>query len=491
MSDNTQPQEEAVETLSENEIRAQRLRNLERLQEMGYDTPYGYEAFPRDGDLAAIAEQFTEDGPVRLAGRLVAKREMGKSIFAHLQDSTGKFQIYLKKDAVGEEAFAAFKVVDLGDTIGIEGSLFTTRTEEKTAKVDTWHLLSKSLLPLPAKWSGLQDVEIRYRKRYLDLIANPESLKVFQQRLGIVREIRSYLHERGFQEVETPMMQLKAGGAAAKPFVTHYNALGTDMSMRIAPELFLKRLLVGGFNKVFELNKNFRNEGLSRNHQPEFTMLEIYEAYGNRQTMADLVRGLIVHVADTVIGSRQVGTEAEPVNLDNWRTVPYHELLAEKAGDDYAGLDLAGKRARAEELGCHVDDEMDETDIGQEIFEKCIEGTLLDPTFVVRLPYKLVPLAKRCADDPSLVDVYELIIGGKEISPGYTELNDPLDQRARFEEQAAGDPEKVDEDFLTALEHGMPPAGGLGLGIDRLVMFLTGCDAIRDVIFFPQLKAKG
>jgi len=441
MSEPNQPTDstqaaDAVPEQSENEIRAQRVRNMERLKELGYDTPFGH-AFPTDGELVDIAADFEADKTVRLAGRLVAKREMGKSIFAHLQDSTGRFQIYLKKDLVGEAAFDAFKVVDIGDTIGAEGTLFLTRTEEKTAKLSTWHLLSKALLPLPEKHAGLTDIETRYRKRYLDLIANEEVRKVFTQRLHIVREMRTYLHQRGFLEVETPMMQLRAGGAAAKPFVTHYNALGTDMSMRIAPELFLKRLLVGGYNKVFELNKNFRNEGLSRNHQPEFTMLEIYE---------------------------------DPVNLDNWRTVPYKDLLRETAGADYFDLDLAGQRERAEGLGCHVDDEMDATDIGQEIFEKCIEGTLLDPTFVIRLPYKLVPLAKRCVDDPELVDVYELIIGGKEISPGYTELNDPIDQRRRFD--------------------GMPPAGGLGLGVDRLVMLLTGCDAIRDVIFFPQLKAK-
>lgn len=475
---------------SDNEFREQRLTNLERLKELGYDRPYG-QAFERDGDLADVKAAFKEEAPARIAGRIVAKREMGKSIFAHLQDHSGRLQVYANKNALSEEAFNALKVADLGDIIGVTGECFVTRTGEPTIKIQSWELLSKALLPLPEKWSGLQDVEIRYRQRYLDLIANPEVMEVFQRRLAIIREARAYLTERGYLEVETPMMQQMAGGAAAAPFVTHYNALSTDMSMRIAPELFLKRLLVGGFSKVFELNKNFRNEGLSRNHQPEFTMLEAYAAYGNMQTMIDLVKGLIQHLADTVIGSRQVGTEADPVNLDNWREVPYDDLLAETAGADYDGLDLAGKKARAIELGCHIEEGADETDIGQEIFEKCIERTLLDPTFVTRLPYRLVPLAKRCTDDPSKVDVYELIIGGREISPGYTELNDPLDQRARFVEQAAGDASKIDEDFLAALEHGMPPAGGLGLGIDRLVMLLTGCDAIRDVIFFPQLKPKG
>jgi lysyl-tRNA synthetase class 2 len=374
--------------------------------------------------------------------------------------------------------------------VGVTGTWFTTRTGEKTVQVEEWTLLSKSLLPLPDKWSGLEDKEIRYRRRYLDLIANPEVREVFNHRIAVVREIRSFLNARKFDEVETPMMQSIPGGTAATPFQTRYNALSMDMFLRIAPELYLKRLLVGGFDRVFELNRNFRNEGLSRNHNPEFTMLEIYEAYGNRETMQALIRELILHLADTVIGSRQVGTEDEPVNLENWREVPYDGLIRERAGADYFDLDDAGRRARAESLGCSLDPAWGPVEVTQEIFEKCIEKTLIDPTFVTRLPAELVPLAKPCADDASRVDVFELIIGGKEIAPGYNELNDPILQRERLLAQAGEDAMKFDDDFLRALEHGMPPAGGMGVGIDRLVMMLTGAESIRDVILFPQMKPR-
>jgi lysyl-tRNA synthetase class 2 len=421
---------------------------------------------------------------------MMTRREMGKSVFAHLQDGTGRLQIYLKKNDIGDDPFTAFRLTDLGDHIGVVGTWFTTRTGEKTLKVSTWTLLSKSLLPLPDKWDGLQDREIRYRQRYLDLLANPEVRKVFNARIAILREIRAFLYDRKFDEVETPMMQSIPGGAAATPFQTRYHALSMEMFLRIAPELYLKRLLVGGFDRVFELNRNFRNEGLSRNHNPEFTMLEIYEAYGNRESMQRLIQELITHLADTVMGTRQVGTEEEPVNLDEWREVEYDSLIRERAGEDYFDLDLEGKRAKAESLGCTLDPEWAELEVTQEIFEKCIEKTLVQPTFVTRLPAELVPLAKPCADDPSKVDVFELIIGGKEIAPGYNELNDPLIQRERLLAQSGEDAMKFDADFITALEHGMPPAGGMGVGIDRLVMLLTGSEAIRDVILFPQMKPK-
>lgn len=474
--------------LSENDLRAQRLLNLEKLQEAGY-TPFGH-AFARDGRFAELSAGYEEGREVRLAGRLVTCREMGKSIFAHLQDGTGRIQIYLKLNVVGEEAFRAFKWADLGDHLGVVGTWFTTRTGEQTVNVTSWTLLSKSLLPLPDKWDGLQDVEIRYRRRYLDLISNPEVRRVFDCRIAILREMRQFLYARGFDEVETPMMQAIPGGAAATPFQTHYNALNMEMYLRIAPELYLKRLLVGGFDKVFELNRNFRNEGLSRNHNPEFTMLEIYEAYGNRESMQMLVEEMIRHLALTVMGTLQVGTQDQPVDLSQWREVAYDDLIAERAGAEYAGLDLAGKRQRAEQLGCHVDPAWGEGEITQEIFEKCIEKTLIQPTFVTRLPAALVPLAKPCADDASKVDVFELIIGGKEIAPGYNELNDPLLQRERLLAQSGEDAMKFDAEFLLALEHGMPPAGGMGVGIDRLVMLLTGSEAIRDVILFPQMKLK-
>ncbi len=470
------------------DLREQRIENMRQLETAGY--PAFGKAFSRDGRFSDLLEQFEEGKSVRLAGRMVTRREMGKSVFAHLQDGSDRLQIYLKKNNVGDEAFDAFAWTDLGDHVGVTGTWFTTRTGEKTLQVREWTLLSKSLLPMPDKWDGLQDVEIRYRQRYLDLIANPEVRTVFNQRIAVLREIRAFLAGRQFDEVETPMMQSIPGGAAATPFQTRYNALSMDMFLRIAPELYLKRLLVGGFDRVFELNRNFRNEGLSRNHNPEFTMLEIYEAYGNRESMQTLIRDLLTHLADTVIGSRQVGTEAEPVDLDTWREVAYDDLIKERAGDTYFELDAAGQRAKAESLGCSLDPTWGPVEVTQEIFEKCIEKTLIHPTFVTRLPADLVPLAKPCDDDPTTVDVFELIIGGKEIAPGYSELNDPLLQRERLLAQAGEDAMKFDEDFLVALEHGMPPAGGMGVGIDRLVMMLTGSEAIRDVILFPQMKPR-
>lgn len=474
---------------SERDLRGQRIQNMEKLQEAGYE-PFG-RAFDRDGRLAELVEGYEEGKEVSLAGRLMTRREMGKSMFAHLQDGSGRLQVYMKKNVVGEEPFAAFKWTDLGDLVGVIGTWFTTRTGEKTVQIHSWTLLSKSLLPLPDKWSGLEDKEIRYRQRYLDLIANPDVREVFDHRIRVVREIRSFLNARSFDEVETPMMQSIPGGAAATPFQTRYNALSMDMFLRIAPELYLKRLLVGGFDRVFELNRNFRNEGLGRNHNPEFTMLEIYQAYGNRESMQALVKEMILHLADTVIGSRHVGTEEAPVDLDTWREAPYDELIRECAGDDYFELDADGRRERAESLGCSLDPAWGPVEVTQGIFEKRIEKTLLNPTFVTRLPAELVPLAKPCADDPAKVDVFELIIGGKEIAPGYNELNDPLLQDERLRDQAGEDAMKLDEDFLRALEHGMPPAGGMGVGIDRLVMMLTGAESIRDVILFPQMKPKG
>lgn len=475
--------------VSQNEYRNQRLANMEKLRELGY-APFGA-AYARTGRLAELKANFEENKPVRAAGRITARREMGKSVFMDLRDGTDRMQVYLKRDDLGP-AFEAFAYVDLGDHVGVEGELFTTRAGEKSIKMKGWTLLSKALLPPPEKWHGLSDVEIRYRQRYLDLVSNPEVREVFNQRIAIIRSIRECLQSRGFVEVETPMMQAMAGGATANPFRTHYDALDCDMFLRIAPELYLKRLLVGGFDKVFELNRNFRNEGLSRFHNPEFTMLEIYEAFGDRQSMQDLVQDLICTAARDVMGKLQVGSAAQPIDLTPpWREVSYHELVRGVAGEDWFTLSVEAARAKATALGVHAPAEWGFIEITQEIFEKLIEKTLINPTFVTRLPAQLVPLAKGCADDPSLVDVFELIIGGREVAPGYNELNDPIEQRKRLEEQAAGDASKVDEDFLTALEHGMPPAGGMGIGIDRLVMMLTGAEAIRDVILFPQLRPRG
>jgi lysyl-tRNA synthetase class 2 len=470
------------------EFRNQRLAHLETLKAAGH-RPYG-RAFERTGSLADVRTAFAEGLAVRIAGRVVAVREMGKSVFAHLQDGTDKFQIYVQKNALGDESFAAFKAVDLGDFIGIEGELFTTRTGEQSVKVLKWELLSKALHPLPEKWHGLSDVEVRYRQRYLDLIANPGVRKVFNARSRILSFIRRFLEARGYFEVETPVLQTMAGGAIANPFKTFYNALSQSMYLRIAPELYLKRLLVGGYDKVFELGKNYRNEGLDRSHNPEFTALEIYEAYGDVKTMMKLVEELVSGAAQDVCGTMLVGKEGqEKIDLTPpWRVATYRDLVCEKAGADWfeKSVEAAREWARAQELD--VPNEMTHAQITHEVYDKLVEKTLLQPTFVTRLPAELVPLAKRCEDDPSVVDVFELVVRGRELCPGYTELNDPLDQRARLEEQAAGDAAKIDEDFLRALEHGMPPAGGMGIGIDRLVMVLTGEENVRDVMLFPQMK---
>ena len=470
------------------EFRQQRLAHLEALKAAGHRA-YG-RAFARTGSLAEVRAAFAEGKSVRIAGRVVAVREMGKSVFAHVQDGTDKFQIYVQKNALGDESFAAFKAVDLGDFIGIEGELFTTRTGEQSVKVLKWELLSKALHPLPEKWHGLSDTEVRYRQRYLDLIANPDVRKVFNARSRILSYIRRFLEARGYFEVETPVLQTMAGGAIANPFKTFYNALGQSMFMRIAPELYLKRLLVGGYDKVFELGKNYRNEGLDRSHNPEFTALEIYEAYGDVRTMMKLVEELVGGAAQEVCGTMLVGKEEqEKINLaPPWRIATYHDLVRERAGADWfeRSVESAREWARAQELD--VPNEMTHAQITHEVYDKLVEKTLLQPTFVTRLPAELVPLAKRCEDDPALVDVFELVVRGRELCPGYTELNDPLDQRARLEEQAAGDASKIDEDFLRALEHGMPPAGGMGIGIDRLVMVLTGEENVRDVMLFPQMK---
>lgn len=480
-----------------NEYVEQRRANMKALEEKGYP-PFG-RAFKRSGRLAEVRAAFEENKPVAVAGRLTTSRDMGKSIFADLRDGSDRFQVYAQKNSLGEAGFDAFKLLDIGDHIGVEGTLFITRTGEQTIKIERWTLLSKALLPLPEKWHGLKDTDQRYRQRYLDLVANPAVREVFNKRIQAVREIRNYLVERQFQEVETPMMQPQPGGATARPFVTQYEALDCRMYLRIAPELYLKRLLVGGFDKVFELNRNFRNEGLSRTHNPEFTMMEVYEAYSDMRGMKELVEGMITHVAQAVMGTLQVGSPEAPIDLTRpWREVAYRDLVSERMGADWFSLDKVVMRVKAEALGLYVDPAWSGDEITHEIYSKVIEKSLQNPTFVTRLPAELVPLANRCEDDPSLVDVFELVIGGKEIAPGYSELNDPLEQRRRFEEQvamavsqtAAEEAQKVDEDFLAALEHGMPPAGGMGIGIDRLIMTLTGSEAIRDVILFPQLKPK-
>ena len=482
--------------LDEFAIRSQK---MEDIAAAGID-PFGqrFTGFSHSQDVKATFKDDCEDlQPAKVAGRIMAVRKMGaKSIFVTIADEQGTIQLFANKAHFSEDDFARFAKLDIGDIIGVDGRLFKTKTGEVTVREFEYTILSKALRPLPEKHNGLKDVETRYRQRYLDLISNRDSAEVLRKRSKIVREIRRYLEDQNYLEVETPMMHPIPGGASARPFTTHYNALDQQMYMRIAPELYLKKLLVGGFEKVFELNRNFRNEGLSKRHNPEFTCLEVYEAFGDRRSMQELVEGLIQHCAQTVIGTLQIPNEnGEVIDFSKFTEIDYKDLVRERTVENWFELDNAERIKIAREMGVHVDDKAEELEITHEVYDKCIEHTLIQPTFVCRLPKELVPLAKRCTKDPELVDVYELIIDGKEISPGYTELNDPIDQRVRLEEQlerSKGTEEEesglIDEDFLTALEHGMPPAGGLGLGVDRVVMLLTGAATIRDVILFPQLK---
>ena len=479
----------------ENELIALRRQKLEALQARGV-RPFGA-GFETAGTIAEVCEKFAEGVTLRAAGRITAHRDMGKSHFIDLRDATGGMQVYIQAKELGPELMDTFALLDIGDFIGVEGACFVTKTGEPTLKAKTLQVLAKSLRPLPEKWHGLQDVEARYRQRYLDLLTNEHSRAVFEKRITILREMRRFLEERGFLEVETPMLQAVPGGAAAEPFRTHHNALGLELYLRIAPELYLKRLLVGGFNKVFELNRNFRNEGISRRHNPEFTMLEAYWAYADFEKMADLVEELICHLAEIVCGSLQVehrdaeGRLTRTLNLQRpWRRARYRDLICEVAGRDWFDLRADERRERARSLGVEILPQLVDFEVTQHLFEKLVEEKTFDPLYVTHCPKELVPLAKQNREDDSLVDVYELIINGQEISPGYSELNDPVTQRRRLLEQAGEETQKIDEEFLLALEHGMPPAGGIGLGIDRLTMLLTGAESIRDVILFPLLRPK-
>lgn len=478
-----------------NSLIAQRRTNLADLREKGIN-PYANKFTPSETCQEAV-DNYAEDREVAIAGRIMSHRVMGKSQFLHIKDQSGRIQIYGQKQALGDDQFAILKALDLGDIIGAKGTLFTTRMGEKSIKISSFVVLSKALRPPPEKFHGLEDTEIRYRQRYLDLIANDSVKEVFLKRSKIIKEMRSFLHDRGYVEVETPMMQAIPGGAAAQPFVTHHNALGCQFYMRIALELYLKRLLVGGIDRVFEIGRNFRNEGLSRRHNPEFTMLEAYEAFGDYETMMDLVQSMICHIAKEVTGSLVIehkddeGNVTKTIDLTpDWRRVPYKDLIKEKAGTDWFDLTDDERRDKAIELGAEVNKDDKDFEVTNAIFEKFIEPNLIQPTFVTHLPKELVPLAKFTPGDSSTVEVFECCINGQEIAPAYTEQNDPIQQRDSLEQQAGGEQQKLDDDFLVALEHGMPPAGGMGLGIDRLCMMLLGQDNIRDVILFPQLKPK-
>jgi lysyl-tRNA synthetase class 2 len=531
-----------VEFMSEsiNEYEQERRQKRDKLRELGID-PYGQ----READISPLAkikstyliEMGHDGGPVvKGAGRIVLKRDMGKLSFLSLRDESGDLQVALDKKRLDETAWKINDLLDLGDQIIVEGPLGVTKKGEITIWATSLKVAAKSVLPPPGKWDGLSDIETRYRQRYVDLWANPEVMKVLKLRMAVVAEVRSYLSERGFVEVETPMMQPMAGGAAARPFVTHHNALDIPLYMRIAPELYLKRLLVGGFSKVFELNRNFRNEGISPRHNPEFTMLELYEAYGSWETMADLVEGMICHIAVKLLGGLRIehknaaGEVTKTIDLQRpWRRAKMAELvdeatgwlfdqkpvfdspalasvitkLTEKAaGEHDSSMSLPQSGSTQEHVRAQQSFERHRTVIIDrlkaltaaeqlvEVYEKLVESTLKDPCFVTQIPSVIIPLAKKNASDPFFADVYELAINGQEISPGYTELNDPDVQAANFAHQVGDEAEKqkTDDDFLTALKFGMPPAGGLGLGIDRLVMMLTGAESIRDVILFPLMR---
>ena len=472
-----------------NDLVKARLEKRAKLLEQGID-PYGGR-FDVPETIAGVRANPTPERAVQIAGRLMSHRDMGKSLFADLKDASGRIQIYVQKKVLTDEQFERFKhFLDLGDIVGITGKLFTTHAGELTVRVEGFTLLSKAIQPLPKEWFGIKDTETRVRQRYLDLWMNDKVRETFLLRSRIVSEVRKFLDGRGFIEVGTPMMQPIAGGAAAKPFVTHHEALGLDLFLRVAPELYLKRLLVGGFEKVYELNRNFRNEGISRRHNPEFTMLEVYQAYGDYETMMELVQGLVVTIAEDVFDSLIVKRyDDQEIDLTPpWRRVTYREIIEERHGKDWFTVSPGERKLRANNLGVEFPADAPDYEVTNAVFEKTIEPTLIAPTFVTHLPAELVVLAKPNRQDPSVVDVFELIINGQEIAPAYTELNDPVIQRARLLEQAAGHAEKLDEEFLTALEHGMPPAGGMGIGIDRLVMMLTGAESIRDVILFPQLR---
>jgi lysyl-tRNA synthetase, class II len=442
--------------------------------------------------LAAAPDDEAPSPVVSCAGRLTAIRVMGKASFARILDRAGTIQLYLQRDVIGEEDYQHFKkLIDLGDIIGVEGTLFRTQAGEITLRVQRYTLVSKALRPLPEKWHGLQDEDQIYRQRYLDLISNHASRRHFQLRSRVISCIRRHLDEQQFLEVETPILQAEAGGAAARPFVTHFNALDCTFNLRIALELYLKRLLVGGFDRVYEIGRNFRNEGISRRHNPEFTMLEVYQAYSDYRGMMQLVQGMVDRICREVLGTHTIERyDGQVINLAApWREVRYKDLIIECTGDpNWFARSREEKLAWCDAAGIEGDPAREDFEVTNSVFEKRIEPTLIQPTFVTHVPRQLVPLAKISPDDPDTVEVFELCINGQEIAPAYSEQNDPLAQRQQLEHQAGEETQRIDEDFLLALEHGMPPAGGMGIGIDRLVILLTGVSTIRDVILFPALK---
>ncbi|MCX6340034.1 MAG: lysine--tRNA ligase [Candidatus Aureabacteria bacterium] len=479
----------------------QRLEKLKRLREAG--ARVYQDAFPRRQAVGEAVERFTEGGEARLAGRLVSMRGHGKAIFADLRDASGKIQLYLRQDVLGSDVFSQVKNLDTGDIVGVEGKLFTTKMGEKTLEVKRIEILVKALREPPLgkskedrHWYNLADVETRYRQRYLDLMSNEESRRVFMLRSRVISGLRAFLDARGFIEVETPMMQPLPGGATARPFVTHHRALDTDLYLRVAPELYLKRLLVGGMEKIYELNRNFRNEGISTRHNPEFTMLELYEAYADYRNIMELVEEMIGTLSREVLGSERISFRGHDISLSPpWPRLPILEAVRTHTGEDLSPeRGEAAAAAAAARLELQIEGPKTYAKIVDEVVKSRVVPILIAPTFLIDYPVALSPLAKKIPEKPLLTERFQLFIGGLEVVNAFSELCDPLDQRERFEAQRAardrGDDEahRMDEDFIRALEYGMPPAGGLGIGVDRLVMLFSGRESIRDVILFPQLK---
>lgn len=499
MSENNQQKNRAVEK-DINEVLRVRREKLSKLQAENAN-PFDITSYDRENTTEEIRSNYDnfEGKNVSVAGRLMSKRVMGKMSFADLADRSGKIQLCVKRDELGDEEYKIYKKYDIGDIVGVKGEVFTTQKGEISIRAKEITLLSKSLRPLPEKYHGLTNTDLRYRQRYVDLIMNPEVRRTFELRSRIISTIRNYLDERGYMEVETPILNTIPGGAAARPFITHHNTLDIDMYMRIAPELYLKRLIVGGFEKVYEMGRLFRNEGMDVKHNPEFTSIEIYEAYTDYVGMMNLTENLIRHVAETVLGTTKITYQGEEVDLGSpWERMTMLESIKKYTGADFAATKTAEEaEALAKSIGIEFEEDAPKLSRGEIIslaFEEKVEEQLVQPTFIYEYPVEISPLAKRYADNPDFTERFEIFITRREFGNAFSELNDPIDQKERFikqvEKREQGDDEAnmMDEDYVTALEYGLPPTGGLGIGIDRLVMLLTDSSSIRDVLLFPTMK---